>query len=260
MNACLANYEKYIFLPKRNNYACIIPVLNEEERFHSQMKKMKEAGVFELCDVFICDGNSIDDSSNPEIVKSYGVRGLIIKKDEKKRGQAVQLKIGFYETMQEKYDGVIMVDGNDKDNIANTLPLFLDALDQGFDLVQGTRYRKGGQGINTPILRELAIKFVASPIVSLGAKHWYSDPCNGYKAFSRKFILDPKMNWFSDFYQGYEYCYYPLVQAKHLGYKIIEIPVVRAYPKDSLPSKITSLSHHFNLLKLIFVLSFSKKV
>lgn len=103
------------------------------------------------------------------MVKSYGARGLIIKKDEKKRGQAVQLKIGFYETMQEKYHGVIMVDSNDKDNIGNTLLLFLDALDQGFDLVQGTRYRKGGQGINTPILRELAIKFVASPIVSLGA-------------------------------------------------------------------------------------------
>lgn len=68
------------------------------------------------------------------------------------------------------------------------------------------------------------------------------------------------MNWFSDFYQGYEYCYYPLVQAKHLGCKIIEIPVVRAYSKDSVPSKIISLSHHFNLLKLIFVLSFSKKV
>jgi len=255
----IANYEKYIFYPKKLNYACIIPILNEGERFHSQMKKMQEAGIFEICDIFICDGGSQDDSSNPQIVRSYGARGLLLKNDDSQRGQGSQLKIGFYEMMQEEYDGVIMVDGNDKDNVDISLPFFIKALEQNYDVVQANRYHKDGKGVNTPIMRELAIRFLAAPLVSLGAKYWYSDPCNGYKAFSKRYITHPKMNWFSDFFVGYEYCYYPLVQAKHLGFKITEVPTIRTYPKGKIPSKITSLSHHLQLLYLIFTLSFSKK-
>lgn len=227
------------------------------------MDKMKLSGIFNICDVFICDGNGADSkatSSNNDFVKSYGARGLFINIDNNLKGQGHQLKIGFYECMKEKYKGVIMVDGNNKDNISESLPTFIKKLEEGYDVVQATRYKLGGKGINTPLLREIAIRFVASPMITLGSGFKYSDPCNGYKAFSMKYITNQKMDWFGDFYKGYEYCYYPLAQAKSFGYKITEVPTAGVYPKGKVVTKITSISSHIKLLKLIFDLSFSKKL
>lgn len=109
----IPKYQSYIFSEKKNKYALLIPVINEGERFVSQMNKMKENNIFNICDVFICDGGSKDNSSNPDFIKNYGCVGLLINVSDKK-GQGVQLKQGFYQTMEMGYEGAIMVDGNDK--------------------------------------------------------------------------------------------------------------------------------------------------
>ena len=54
----IPKYQSYIFSEKKNKYALLIPVINEGERFVSQMNKMKENNIFNICDVFICDGGS----------------------------------------------------------------------------------------------------------------------------------------------------------------------------------------------------------
>ena len=257
INNRIPKYDKYIFFEKRNKYALLIPVFNEGERFISQMNKMKNSNIFNICDVYICDAGSKDNSSNPEFIKEYGCRGLLINISDKK-GQGVQLKQGFYETMNDGYDGVIMVDGNDKDNVYESLPLFLKKLEEGYDVIQATRFTLGGHHKNTPIGRFIGIKFIASPLISLTSGFHYDDVCNGYKGFSRKYILDERMDWFREEFNTYEYCYYPLVHAKKLGYKICQVPTIRSYPKNEVPSKIKGFSSNFKLLKEIFHLAYSK--
>ncbi|TKZ23777.1 hypothetical protein EZH24_12895, partial [Brachyspira catarrhinii] len=44
----IPKYNKYIFFEKRNKYALLIPVINEGERFISQMNKMKEGNIFNI--------------------------------------------------------------------------------------------------------------------------------------------------------------------------------------------------------------------
>ena len=253
----IPKYNKYIFFEKRNKYALLIPVINEGERFILQMNKMKERNIFNICDVFICDGGSKDNSSNPDFIKEYGCCGLIINISSK-RGQGVQLKQGFYETMINGYDGAIMVDGNDKDNVHESLPLFLEKLEDGYDVVQATRFTLGGKEENTPFLRNIGIRLIASPLISLTSHFHYDDVCNGYKGFSRNYILDKRMDWFRDEFNTYEYCYYPLVHVKKLGYKACQVPTTRVYPKNEVPSKIKGFSSNFKLLNAIFSLAISK--
>ena len=253
----ISKHEKHIFFEKKNKYALLIPVINEGERFISQMNKMKEGDIFNTCDVFICDGGSKDNSSNPDFIKEYGCRGLIINTSDKK-GQGVQLKQGFFEVMKDGYDGAIMADGNDKDNIDKSLPLFLEKLEQGYDVVQATRFTLGGIAKNTPLLRYIGIRLIASPLISLTSGFHYDDVCNGYKGFSRNYILDKRMDWFRDEFSTYEYCYYPLVHAKKLGYKICQIPTIRVYPKNEIPSKIKGFSSNLKLLREIFKLAYSQ--
>ena len=253
----IPQYREYIFFQKKNKYALLMPVINEVERFISQMNKMKGSNIFNICDVYICDGGSKDNSSNPDFIKGYGCKGLIINISDK-IGQGVQLKQGFYEAMEEEYDGVVMVDGNDKDNVHESLPLFLEKLCEGYDVVQATRFTLGGKEENTPFLRNIGIRFIASPLISFTSGFHYDDVCNGYKGFSRKYILDKRMDWFREEFNTYEYCYYPLVHVKKLGYKVCQVPTNRFYPKNEVPSKIKGFSSNLKLLKEIFNLAFSK--
>ena len=253
----IPEYKKYLFFEKKNKYALLIPVINEGERFISQMNKMKKGKIFDICDVFICDGGSKDNSSNHNFIKEYGVRCLIINISSI-NGQGVQLKQGFFETMKEGYDGAIMVDGNDKDNVHESLPLFLEKLAEGYDLIQSTRFTLGGHHENTPIGRFIGIRFIASPLITLTSGVHYDDVCNGYKGFSRNFILDKRMDWFREEFNTYEYCYYPLVHVKKLGYKACQVPTTRVYPENEVPSKIKGFSSNFKLLKEILNLAYSK--
>ncbi|MEI0526639.1 glycosyltransferase family 2 protein [Brachyspira murdochii] len=253
----IPTYDKHIFFEKKNKYALLIPVLNEGERFISQMNKMKNANIFSICDVYICDGGSKDNSSNPDFIKEYGCKGLLINTSDKK-GQGVQLKQGFYEAIKDGYDGAIMVDGNDKDNVHESLPLFIEKLEEGYDVVQATRFTLGGKEENTPLLRNIGIRLIASPLISLTSGFHYDDVCNGYKGFSRKYIVDERMDWFREDFNTYEYCYYPLIHVKKLGYKVCQVPTTRIYPKNEVPSKIKGFSSNLKLLKEIFNLAYSK--
>ena len=233
----IQKYKLESFFNKRNKYALLIPVIDEGERFISQMNKMKEGNIFNICDVFICDGGSSDGSTNIDFIKDYGCRALIINISNEK-GQGIQLKQGFFEAMKDGYDGAIMVDGNNKDNVHESLPLFLEKLEEGYDVVQATRFSLGGYHKNTPLGRFIGIRFIASPLISLTSGFHYDDVCNGYKGFSKKYILDERMDWFREDFNTYEYCYYPLVHAKKLGYKVCQVPTGRVYPKNEVPSKI----------------------
>lgn len=250
-------HESHIFSPKRTRYALLVPVLNEGQRFISQMEKMKASGIFTLCDVFICDGASCDSSANANFVKNYGCAGLFINTSDK-RGQGVQLKQGFFHTLKMGYDGVVMVDGNDKDNVYESLPRFLAKLDEGYDVVQATRFTLGGSELNTPLMRKIAIRLIASPLISLTSGVHYDDVCNGYKGFSARYMLDERMEWFRESFCTYEYCYYPLVQVKKLGYKAVQVPTTRAYPQNELPSKIKGIFAYTKLLRQIILLAFSE--
>ena len=251
----IPKYEKHVFFEKKNKYALLIPVINEGDRFISQMNKMKEGNIFNICDVYICDGGSTDGSTNIDFIKEYGCRGLIINISNKK-GQGVQLKQGFYEAMKDGYNGAIMVDGNDKDNVHESLPSFLAKLEEGYDVIQATRFTLGGNHENTPLLRNIGIRLIASPLISITSGFHYDDVCNGFKGFSRNYILDKRMDWFREENIKYEYCIFPLVPVKRLEYKVCQIPTNRFYPKNEVPSKIKGMKANLSFFKTIIKQAF----
>ncbi|MEI0551433.1 glycosyltransferase family 2 protein [Brachyspira intermedia] len=254
----IPKYEKHVFFEKRTKYALIIAIVNEGDRFISQMNKMKEGNIFNICDVFICDGSDEDKLLSPNIGKDFGCRELIVNKYEL-NGQTIKLKQAFYESMKDGYEGIIMVDGNDKDNVVESVPLFIEKLEEGYDVCQATRFTLGGKEENTPLLRKIGIRLIASPLISFTSGFHYDDVLNGFKAFSKNIMLDKRMDWvFRKEFTNYECSFYPLVHVKKLGYKACQIPTTRIYPKNQVPSKIRGVSIHLKLLKEIIELAFSK--
>jgi len=235
---------------KSKDYCLIIPVINEGERIQNQLKKL--VPYTNYVDIIIADGGSTDDSLNLDFLKSVNVSSLLVKEDTGKLGS--QLRIAYSYALKQGYEGIITMDGNNKDGV-EAIPNFINELKNGVDFIQGSRFVKGGVAINTPKSRHFAIKLIHAPFISLIAKEKFTDTTNGYRGYSRKYLLDERVLPFRDVFSTYELLAYLSVRASQLGMKTSEIPVTRAYPSDGhIPTKISSFSGNFELIKILFKL------
>jgi dolichol-phosphate mannosyltransferase len=236
------------YAPRKTKYCVLIPIINEGERIRAELCAAQNAGVDKLCDIIICDGNSIDGCTDG--LERFGVNALLTKLGAGKQG--AQLRMGFWWTLERGYEGFITIDGNNKDSIED-IPKFVEKLDEGYDFVQGSRFIKGGKAVNTPLLRLLAVRLIHAPLISLAARHRFTDTTNAYRAHSRKYLTHPAVQLFRDVFTGYELLAYLSVRATQLGLNACEVSVTRAYPKhEKTPTKISGIKGNSNLLKILF--------
>ena len=239
----LPKFEVQEFKKKQTKYCICIPVLNEGEKIKKQLEKM--ISFSKMADIIIADWGSTDGSTDPKFLKKMGVRTLLTLKDKGKQG--TQLRMAFSYALKQGYQGIIQIDGNNKDGV-EAIPNFIQALHEGYDYVQGSRFIKGGSAINTPPMRYLAVRILAAPILSLGAHYWYTDVTNGFRGYSKKYLTHPKVQPFRDIFVAYELNMYLTVRANQLGLKTKEIPVERKYEKGKVHTKISLFKGNSNFL------------
>lgn len=238
------------FDKKKKDYVVLIPIINEGERIHRELYRALKAEVSYYADIVICDGGSTDGSTDESKLRKLKVNTLLVKDDEGKQG--AQLRMGFDWALKRGYKGIITVDGNNKDSIED-VPLFIEKLEEGYDLVQGSRFIEGGVAIRTPFSRWLAVKFIHAPIISLTARQKFTDTTNAYRAYSRAYLEDERVAPLRDVFMTYELLAYLSVRATQLGYKACEIPVKRVYPKaGKTPTKISAVRGNYELFSILF--------
>lgn len=243
-------YEKKEYKHKKNRYCLCIPIINEGKRIEKELEVAKKYNIDKLVDIIICDGGSTDGSTDDAKLKKLGVNTLLVKKDVGKQG--AQFRMGFSYALERGYDGIITIDGNNKDSIED-VPKFVQMLDEGYDFIQGSRFIKGGQAINTPFIRNVSVRLLHAPVISLTAGEKFTDTTNAYRAYSKKYLAHPKVQPFRKVFDTYELLAYLSVRASQLGLKTCEVPVRREYPKKGkTPTKISPLKGNYELLKILF--------
>ena len=243
-------YRKEEFLGRTSSYCVLIPVINEGERIQAELIRAQKAGVPDLADIILCDGGSTDGSTEWEKLKKAGVNTLLVKTGPGKQG--AQLRMGISFALARGYEGVITVDGNNKDSV-ESIPLLIQKLREGYDFVQGSRFVKGGRAVNTPWQRWLAVRLIHAPVISLTARQHFTDTTNAFRAYSRRYLIHPEVQPLRDIFSGYELLAYLSVRASQLGLKACEVPVARVYPKTGkTPTKIKGMRGNTELLKILF--------
>jgi dolichol-phosphate mannosyltransferase len=230
---------------RQHAYCVVIPVINEGERIKSLLTRMGINQISGMADIIIVDGGSTDGSLELDDLARVDVRGLVVKKGQGKL--SAQLRCAYAFALDQGYEGIVTIDGNDKDD-PEAIPRFIDALKRGVDFVQASRFLPGGTAENTPKSRDLAIRYIHAPCLSLASGFKWTDTTQGFRAYSRRMLLSPKIALFRDVFANYELLAYLSWQAPRSGYACIELPTVRRYPKGEVPTKISAFKGNFEVL------------
>lgn len=251
-------YEKQVGVPKfecieyserKKDYVVLIPIINEGNRIIKELTRAAENKVSDYADIVICDGGSTDGCTEESKLKKLHVNTLLVKQDTGKQG--AQLRMGIWWALERGYKGIITVDGNNKDSIED-VPHFIEKLKEGYDLIQGSRFVKGGKAINTPFIRMVSVKLIHAPIISLTAHQRFTDTTNAYRAYSRRYLMDERVQPLRDIFVTYELLAYLSVRATQIGMRACEIPVTRAYPKKGkTPTKISFFKGNSELMSIL---------
>lgn len=242
-------YEYKEYFEKRNDYALLIPTWNEGERIRIELNRLKVKNIPKAIDIFILDAGSSDGSLEENFLKEIGIRAILTIKE---KGQANAYKSGFSKVSDEKYKGVVTVDGNNKDSVEQVMD-FVYLLNI-YDFVQGSRFIGGGNHENTPISRVLAMKLFSNPLLTLSSGFKYTETMSAFRGFSMRIIDDERLNIFREVFQSWELQWYMANMIPKLGYKVIEIPQSRIYPKKGkIPTKINFIGNIRIVFQLIKV-------
>ena len=225
------------------NLAVLVLCLNEGERLIKTVRDL-ENELSNGFDLIIIDGGSTDGSIQQVISTPLKILQSVLITN-KGKGLSFDLHAGFKEVI-DKYEYVMTLDGNNKDDAKNLRKIFDFALSNKIDFTQGSRFLPGGISQNLPRDRYIGIKFFISPIISIASRKIFTDPSNQCRIFSRKainFLVKVDISRF----KRYDYFFFIPIKLSRSGYLTSEFPVTRSYPSDgTIPTHIPK-SRYFRI-------------
>lgn len=198
----------------------VIPTYNEKDNLEILVKQILALKV-ECLNIIIVDDNSPDGTGEIADSLSKESESISVIHRKGKMGIGTAYVAGFKKALKGGADYIISMDADLSHN-PKDIPGLLCKACQGYDLVLGSRYVKGGAmltKIDRRILSRLANLFVriflTLPI---------HDCTAGFKCYSREFIE------FLDFSQvdavGYAFQVEMVYNVKNNGFSYIEIPII----------------------------------
>lgn len=241
-------YDTPLWLGRTHPWCVVIPLINEGERIKSLLNRMHDLNIAGMADIIIVDGGSTDGSLQLDAIQAKGVSGLLVKTGPGKL--SAQLRCAYSFALDQGYEGIVSIDGNDKDD-PEAIPRFIQAMKDGVDFVQASRFVPGGVAENTPKSRDLAIRLIHAPLLSFSSGFHWTDTTQGFRAYTKRMLLDAKVAPFRNVFTSYELLAYLSHRVPRLGYRCVELPTVRRYPKGEVPTKISAFSGNLAVFKTL---------
>jgi len=201
----------------------IIPTYNEFENVGKMLDAVQALPV--PFDVLVVDDGSPDGTS--EIVREksaeYPNRIFLLQRSGK-LGLGTAYIEGFKYGIEKNYDYIFEMDCDFSHN-PKDLVRMLEALENGADVVVGSRYVKGGGTVNWPMDRRI-LSYGASLYVRLITWMWVKDPTAGFVGYHRKVLETIDLSKIR--FIGYAFQIDMKFAAWLLKFKIKEIPIIFA--------------------------------
>ena len=229
------------------------PVYNEKVKVKSVIERFLNSSVYQKVDYLIIDDAS--DDGTTEIVQSYAARGVKTVRHAEHKGVGGAVRTAIEYALEHRYEVLVIMAGNDKDNPDEISAVIDPILTGGFDFVQGSRYLQGNQSMGAmPYYRRIATQ-LHPWLMSLIIGTKVTDSTNGFRAIRVSILSDPRIDWRQPWLKGYELEPYLLYKAIVLKYRFKEVAVTKIYPPKKLGyTKMRPLLGWWSILRpLVFL-------
>lgn len=217
-------------LQKGGSFA-IIPAYNEETAIGSVVLKAKNY----VDKVVVVNDGSTDATS--EVAR---LAGATVIEHKKNGGYGAALQSCFQQG--KKFDvNVMIVFDSDGQHDPSHIPLFIDKINEGADVVVGSRFLNDNGNGKIPAYRKFGMK-VLDTATNAASGLDVSDTQSGYRAYSKDAVNKILINS-SGMSAGSEI----LISAKKNKLKIVEVPIECKYDVDN-PSTYNPVRHGMNVL------------
>lgn len=198
----------------KNELSIIVPTHNEADVVIKTLEKLGD--LVKLPHEIIVVDDSIDGTT--KLVRQYSRKNhnvFLVTGKEIKFGRALQLGIGKART-----DKVVVVMGDLCDD-PKTIDRMYKKIQDGWDVVCGSRYMKGGKKIGGPFLQGL-FSFLFCKLMHLFLGIPTTDVSNAFKMYKKRTLKDVVFN----FESGMEASMEVFLQAYFNGAKVLDVPTV----------------------------------
>lgn len=197
----------------------IIPTYNEIESLPKTLARLRKAAP--EVDVLIADDNSPDGTGTlaDELAAEDPAVHVLHRKG--KEGLGAAYLAGFAWGLERGYDVLIEMDA-DGSHQPEQLPSLLKAIDDGADVVQGSRWVRGGEAINWPLSRKLISRggsFYSRTLLGVKVR----DITGGFRAFRADALRSLDLDTVESV--GYGFQVDLLWRALRRGLNVVEVPI-----------------------------------
>ena len=199
-----------------NSLNIIIPVYNEAENIKATLDEIESKIAIPRQIFVIYDFEG--DTTLPVVRELMQEKdNIVLVKNKFGRGVLNAIKTGF-ETVD---DGVVLVVMADLSDELSRASLMFDKINEGYDIVCGSRYMKGGRQIGGPKLKGLISRLAGVSLHYITGIPTF-DITNSFKMYTKKVLDDVEIESNGGFELGMEI----VVKAFFKGYKIAEVPSI----------------------------------
>ena len=193
----------------------VVPARNEEDNIVEVIRKIEDTLGFDH-ELVVVNDHSTDMTRKrvEELSRQYNCLALV--DNTLPAGFANALRIGFKQGLGEY---VIPVMGDLCDDL-ETITVMLAAMEQGYDVVCGSRYMKGGARLGGSKLKAFFSRWGGVSLRYLLGVPTH-DICNAFKMYRREVLEAIESEA-----EGFEISMELPLKAYYLGFKITEVPTV----------------------------------
>jgi len=211
----------------------VIPTYNEKENIK---KVIEETLKNKDIDILVIDDNSPDGTANiVERCPEFNKKVFLIKRPSK-QGLGTAYIQGFKWGIERDYELFFEMDA-DLSHKPEDIPRFIKKIEEGYDIVIGSRYVGGTISVvGWDFKRLLLSKFANLYATKILGLDYLSDITSGYRCYKRE-VLE-KINLEKIKSNGYAFQIEMVYKAHKLGFKIGEIPII-FYERNGGSSKMS---------------------
>lgn len=235
---------------KVHEYCVVIPASHDTRQLQAVLARMAELKIGRSADVIVVGHRPpsartdlrIDQLHRRRVENAAGLRAYLVQTGPGELSALLRCAYAF--ALQQGYDGVITLEGNDK-NDPVTIPKFIAALEAGVDFVQASRYQPEASAADTPPLRRWAVRWIHAPICSLASGYHWTDTTQTFRGYSADLLMDTRIAPFRAVFNNDELPAHLSCQAPKLGYRCLELPTTRHYPEQRAGRHLLQRARHY---------------